>query len=155
MSNCSTGIEYANGSDTIILYNVITSCWTGIELGAHPAENISILLNEFSKCSRGISMGIDSDMVQVQQNNFMNNTKDIRFVQLYPLKYNVFFHRVFDGNYYDSWQGTGPHRIWGAAVIFVIPIFLPEFFISIPIWIPWVYRDLNPAQEPYDIPGLT
>ena len=155
MSNCSTGIEYANGSDTIILYNVITSCWTGIELGAHPAENISILLNEFSKCSRGISMGIDSDMVQVQQNNFMNNTKDIRFVQLYPLKYNVFFHRVFDGNYYDSWQGTGPHRIWGAAVIFVIPIFLPEFFISIPIWIPWVYRDLNPAQEPYDIPGMT
>jgi nitrous oxidase accessory protein len=154
ISNCSTGIEYASGSNTIISYNIISGVWTGIDLGAYPAKNISIILNEFTKCSNGITMGISRDMLQVRQNNFINNTRDIRFTQLFPLKYNLIFNRIFNGNYYDSWQGTGPKLIWGTAVIFVIPILIPDLFFYIPIPIPWFYRDLYPAQEPYDIIGM-
>jgi len=150
ISNCSTGILYNNGSDSTISHNIISAS-TGIDLGVSDANNINILRNGFQRCGTGITLEIKKSWVQVQQNNFINNSRDVRFVQYLPLKYNLFAHRIFDGNYYDTWRGSGPKRIRGIAIIFDIPIwFFPEIFFDIPIWIPWVYRDLNPTHEPYD-----
>jgi hypothetical protein len=149
VSNCSTGILYNNGSDSTISQNIISAS-TGIDLGVSDANNIGIMQNEFQRCGTGIRLEIKKSLVQVQQNNFINNSRDIRFAQYLPLT----FHRIFDGNYYDTWQGSSPKRIRGIMVIFVIPIWIPEIFFGIPIWIPWVYRDWHPAQEPYDIQGM-
>lgn len=149
--NCSTGILYNNGSDSIISHNLISAS-TGIDLGVDGAKNINIMKNEFQRCGTGIRLSIIKSLVQIRQNNFINNTHDIRFVQSLTLKYNLFFHRIFDGNYYDTWQGSGPKPIRGIMVIFVIPIWMGEFFFYIPICIPWMYRDWHPAKEPYDIP---
>jgi len=152
ISNCSTGIEYGNGSDSLICHNII-SAGTGIDLGVYKAKNISIVNNEFQECGTGIRLVISWNLAQIKQNNFINNTRDILFVQLLPLKFNLVFHRIFNGNYYDTWKGFGPKLIWGATIIFVIPIWIPQIFFFLPIWVPWVYRDLNPAQEPYNIGG--
>jgi hypothetical protein len=154
IDNCSTGILYNNGSDSIISYNFISAS-NGIDLGVNGANNISFMKNKFQRCGTGIRLEFKQSLIQVRQNNFINNTRDIRFVQYLTLKYKFFNHRIFDGNYYDTWRGSGPKWIWGITIIFEIPIwFIAEIFFSIPIWIPWVYRDLNPALQPYDIPGM-
>jgi len=151
IENCDTGINFFNSSDSIISYNFISDTRTGIELRAPGGKNISIMRNQFEGCGMGIYMNLLQSLVEVHQNNFIDNSVDIRIVQYLQLKDNFLFHRIIDENYYDSWHGSGPKRIWGITVIFVIPIWMMEFFAIIPILMPRIYRDWHPVQEPYEI----
>jgi len=92
-------------------------------------------------------------------NNFIGNTKDVTFIHnlFFPLQRNRFIK-----NYWDCYNGTGYQVIVGRCFLF-IPTLIAEFIYTIiegypadnPIYIKWLYFDLHPAQEPYDIPGMT
>jgi nitrous oxidase accessory protein NosD len=152
ISNCSTGILYNHGSDSIVSQNTIISTGVGVDLGVDGANNISITLNDFRQCRIGVGLDIKQSTVRVQENNFIGNQRDIRVVQTAASTYRFFQHRIFNGNYYDTWT-SGPKRIWGITIIYEIPILWGggEFFFMFTIWVPWIYRDWHPAQEPYDI----
>jgi hypothetical protein len=152
ISNCSTGILYNNGSDSIISHNIIIFTGIGIDLGIAGMDNISITRNEFRQCRIGVNLDIKQCTVKVQENNFIANQRDTKVIQTFAWKFLSFQHRIFDGNYYDTWK-SGPKRIWGITIIYEIPILWGggEFFFMFTIWIPWIYRDWHPAQEPYGI----
>jgi hypothetical protein len=150
IDNCGTGIMYDNGSDSIIYHNVLTA-GIGIDLEVVNANNITIIRNELKGCRIGIKLVFKQSLIFVRQNNVVNNSGDAKFAQYLPLKYTIGPNRVFDGNYYDTWK-SGPNRVWGKAIIYEIPLFWGgEFFFVIPISVPWVYHDWDPAREPYDI----
>ena len=152
IDHCGTGIMYDHGSDSIISHNSITA-GIGIDLGVSNANNITMIRNEFRGCRIGVKLDFRQSLIHVRQNNFINNSGDTKFTQYVPLKYTTGSNRVFNENYYDTWK-AGPKRIWGVTVIYEIPLFWGgEFFFVIPIWIPWVYRDVHPAHQPYDITG--
>ena len=150
ISNCSTGILYYNGSDSTIAHNLI-SAGVGIDLETDNMDNITIARNELRQCRIGILLDFRQSIMRVQQNNFIGNGGDVKLIQTVWRTSTRFHPRIFDGNYYDTWK-TGPKWIRGRAIIYIIPMFWGgEFFFVIPIWVPWFYRDPSPAQQPYDI----
>jgi nitrous oxidase accessory protein len=156
IQNCNdTGIEFYNNSDSIISYNLISDVHRGIFLGAEGAKNISIMMNQLQDCGMGICMEFLQSLIDVHQNNFIDNSVDIRIIQHLQLQNNFLSHRILDENYYDSWRGFGSKFILGFTIIYMIPLFMPDMFFFIPVIMLRIYRDKNPAQEPYDIPGMS
>jgi len=69
----------------------------------------------------------------ITKNNFIQNKCNAYFLQ-----FSLFNH--WNGNYWTDWVDVGPKLIKGKLG---------------DVLIPWVNFDWHPAQEPYDIPGLT
>jgi len=159
------GIEYFN-SKLNISANIISDCNTGIDYGGFALGYMSrldvrrsqIFNNEIRDCKIGVRLTIYSfiDTPKITQNNFINNSLNIDFYQIFPIRYNRPLNRIVYNNFYDDWTG-GPERIKGIALIIIIPYisFYPIFIGLIPIETPWLMYDWHPAQEPYDISGIT
>jgi hypothetical protein len=159
------GIEYFN-SNLNISANIISDCNTGVDYGGFALGFMSrldvrrsqIFNNEIRDCKIGVRLSIYSfmDTPKITQNNFINNSLNIDFYQIFPIRYNRPLNRIVYNNFYDDWTG-GPERFKGVALIIVIPYIslYPIFFGLIPIETPWLMYDWHPAQEPYNIPGMT
>ncbi len=150
ITNCSTGISYSNGSNSIISHNLI-SAGIGIDLETNGMSNITIERNEFRQCRIGIQLEFKQSTITVKENNFIDNGGDVKIIETVWQSSNPFHPRILDGNYYDTWT-FGAKRFWGRLILYEIPILWGgEFFFVIPIFIPWVYRDTHPASQPYPV----
>ncbi len=153
IQDCGYGIHFINSSNSIISYNHISDARIGINLGAFGAKNISIEMNQIEDCGIGIYMEFSQSEIEIHRNNFMNNSVDLRMVKHLQFKDNYVFHRIVDENYYDSWRGSGSKFILGFTILAMIPLFMIENIFFIPVLMPRIYRDMNPAEEPYIIGG--
>jgi nitrous oxidase accessory protein len=142
----SAGIYYDGMTQGNISYNKISGCDYGMQM-ASPGKSNLIFNNEFRNNHVGLYTLVVFGAVKITCNNFINNSRDIVFGQLFPIRRQTPRHPIFDKNYYDNWRGSGPKVLWGRSVIFAIPY----FYFPILICIPGVYFDWHPAQEPYDI----
>jgi parallel beta-helix repeat protein len=140
------------GSNNFVSHNIIKNCDLGLDITGEGKENI-IVQNEFNNDKKGIEILLGFNTAKIIKNNFINNKRDISFYQFLPLRRHTYFTPIFENNYYDSSDGNRPHSIFGASVLFAIPIIIPIFpyFGLLPISIPWIYFDWHPAKEPYDI----
>jgi parallel beta-helix repeat protein len=127
-------------------YNKINGCASGLRITS-PGKSNFIFNNEFRNNEEALYTLIEFGAIKITCNNFINNSKDIAFGQLFPIRRQTPRHPIFDKNYYDDWKGTGPKILLGRSLIFAI--FVWYFFI--PICIPGVYCDWHPAQKPYDL----
>jgi nitrous oxidase accessory protein len=143
----SVGIDYEDGSYGNISYNRIGECGSGMQI-VSPGKFNLVFNNEFRANSIGLYTDVKYGTVKISYNNFINNSWSITFQQTLPIRRQTPRNPIFVKNYYDDWRGIGPKVIMGLTLIFVIP---PIPFYGIPIFIPGVYCDWHPAQEPYDI----
>jgi len=160
------GIEYFN-SNLNISTNIISDCNTGIDYGGFAIGYMSrfdvrrsqIFNNEIRDCNIGVRLTIYSfiDTPKITRNNFINNSLNIDFYQIFPIRYNRPLNRIVYNNFYNDWTGIGPEGFKGIALIFVIPYIslYPIFIGLIPIETSWFIFDWHPAREPYDIPGMS
>ena len=153
IQDCGYGIHIINISDSVITYNHISDVEIGINLGAFGTKNSSIEMNQIEECGIGIYMEISQSQIEVHRNNFMNNSVHLRIVKHLQFKDNYVFQRIVDANYYDSWRGSGSKFILGFTILAFIPLLIPEMISFIPVLMPRIYRDMNPAHEPYIIGG--
>ena len=158
------GILLGNCSNSIISSNVISNNWDGIYMEElRPKPNV-ICLNKNTIISGNVissnrrfnifitsslktyiyrnnitdagddafpSLSIFSSLfTKIEQNNFIDNVIDARFTKAY------FCH--WKGNYWDEPRFL-PYPVYG-------------WMSYRPPYIPWIYFDWHPAQEPYDIP---
>ena len=158
------GIYIGNGSNNIF-GNEISHNWVGVGVVLSKNDNISnnvisengfgvyisgsyntmLYRNNISYNNEGVYTWLTS-ADRILQNNFIGNNKSansiqniLMKIQLFKKELNLPLHRnVWSGNYWDDWDGTGPYVIFTKMV----------FFRHISI-------DWHPAQEPYDIPGMT
>jgi hypothetical protein len=78
---------------------------------------------------------------KISKNNFFGNELDGDFRVLWW----QYFFTKWDGNYYDSWTGSGSFIIHGE-------IFREEWYGGDIIWeFEWRYLDKEPVKEPYDV----
>jgi nitrous oxidase accessory protein len=172
-NNDVSGIEIAGGANNLIFYNIIQSNnYFGIAIsavtdkttiqdniidgkiygdsygiyliGVH-SKDIIIEHNTLSNNSYGIEL-FDSSLITISNNNFIKNDCDA-FFKLLPFEKNL-----WKGNYWDDHTGRGPKAIGGRILLFSIEF--PALYLYFEFRIPWVNFDWNPAQEPYDIPGM-
>jgi parallel beta-helix repeat protein len=155
-SNIRQGILiYKPSSQTIISENHITDCELGIDLwtsgGNHRVErneishcreyglNIigtednTIIQNSFEDNPLGLYIDSSSGN-RIEKNNFLNNTRDAFFVFGLELPR----HNTWKQNYWSQ-PRLLPYPIHGNIL----------FFFH------WIQFDWRPAQQPYDIPGIT
>lgn len=113
-----------------------------------------IYLNTISNVSYiGIILSISYGN-RIHSNNFINNTEDVSFE--YGLSWALLGNR-FIKNYWDSYLGIGPKVIVGFyfPVMLIIIMFLLFGRYPYNFYTKWLQFDWFPAQEPYDIPGMT
>ncbi|MBN1280630.1 MAG: right-handed parallel beta-helix repeat-containing protein [Candidatus Thermoplasmatota archaeon] len=146
IDTASVGIYYNEVKYGNISFNKIDGCDYGLQITS-PGKSNFIFNNEFRNNEEGLYTLVEFGAVKITCNNFINNSRDISFGQLFPIRRQTPRHPIFDKNYYDDWSGVGPKVLLGRSLIFAI--FFWYFFI--PICIPGVYCDWHPAQEPYDL----
>jgi parallel beta-helix repeat protein len=142
----SVGIYYDEVKYGNISFNKINGCDYGMQITS-PGKSNFIFKNDFRNNDEGVYTLVAFGAVKITCNNFINNSKDITFGQLFPIRRQTPKHPVFDKNYYDDWKGLGPKILLGRTLIFAFMI----WYFFIPICIPGVYCDWHPAQEPYEI----
>ncbi len=147
ITNCLVGIDYDQGSQGNISYNKIQGCDNGMQI-VEPRSSNLVSKNAFRNNHFGLYTDIKVGTVKITCNNFMNNTKPIVFQQTFPIRRQTPKNPIFDSNFYDDWRGVGPKILVGLTLLFVFP---PIPFYGIPFYIPCLYCDWHPAQEPYDI----
>jgi parallel beta-helix repeat protein len=148
ITNCLVGIDYTQGSQGNISYNKIRGSDNGLQI-AEPGPSNRIFNNEFRENFIGVYTDLTfKTTVKITCNNFMNNSRPITFQQTFPIRRKTPKNPIFDSNYYDDWKGVGPKVLLGLTLLFVFP---PIPFYGIPFYIPCLYCDWHPAQEPYDI----
>ena len=162
ITNCGhVGIAILGGMENIS-YNTIKRCRTGIRIrGSHTI----IYGNKFEACTTGILNNNGNNNI-IQGNNIelcpigysneygggnriiKNNFKECwNFLPWFKVSFLDFLKKDrWIENYWDTWKGFGPKRIFG---IVIIGIPLGEWGIPIPI-LRFAF-DWHPAQEPYDI----
>jgi len=170
--NSGTGISI-NGNKVTISDNVITMCSPyGISIESRTCsihDNyfisntyaltvlggtrlVSIDHNQFENNYMGICTR--STRATISCNNFINNSGHIALLwETIFLTLPFVFYQTpsFSENYWDDWSGEGPQIIHGYLYYW---IHLPSVSIRIPLF-PIVQFDWHPAQEPYDIPGMS
>ena len=150
--DCSgTGIIlWDEAVNNTISNNVIKKCHIGIEIDIwKERKNNLITFNEIRKNGIGINLFVNGgEEVYIHRNNFINNILQILFTGLsFPFYYR---HRILSENYWSNCFGIFPKIGLGISLI---PIgFIPgDFFWIIPLPIPRLIFDWNPALRPYDI----
>jgi nitrous oxidase accessory protein NosD len=115
-------------------------------------RSVSIDHNHFE--NNDIGIWVRSSRVTINRNNFIDNTEYNVYLRWETtlLTLPFVFYRIpsFSENYWDDWNGVKPEVIHG---YFIYWIGLPEVSILV-FSLPIVQFDKNPAQEPYDIPGM-
>jgi parallel beta-helix repeat protein len=114
----------------------------GLECGG---IKISITGNTF-KSNKGCGLLLGgAHFVSVAENNFIRNDRNAYFQNSWPCRWKK--------NYWEPSLGIGPKVIPGRTVI---TLWSPDPWAEPPqLKIPWVQIDWHPAQEPYDIPGMS
>jgi nitrous oxidase accessory protein NosD len=134
---------FVAGEHHTISANIIKRCEIGIK---ERGEYNQIYGNDIENCSVGVYPYEGYGNI-ISKNNFKNYSK----TEFWWVWYLGFYKNKWQRNYWDSWKGIGPQRIPGILVLWI-----PVFFIDIiTIPIPWYEFDWHPAQEPYDIPGMS
>ena len=158
-------MAYSPVSSFVIIGNVITECRdSGISFDGHDHQNVSF--NRISKCKMGIEFGADNTSVYgndiencslgircggVRNIFTKNNFKNYSRIGFWFQKYLLWpWKNKWIGNYWDTWKGSGPKTILG----FIVFEWYGEW-INFIFLFPWVEFDWHPAQEPYDIPGMS
>jgi len=134
-------------ADTYMKYNRIRFNTIGLEIRA--SELINVSYNAFEENDIGVKLYIAEDN-RIDHNNFLHNEKDVDFFESRgPLQVKKAV---------AAWG----HNYWGESSIYpkiirgireINMYFLP--YVGISFKIPWFNIDWNPAQEPYDITGMT
>lgn len=95
---------------------------------------------------------------KIQQNNFILNKrqaaiqKSLRLIEI-PLL--PFYRQKWDNNYWDDWTTSLSRPITGLGII-TFRYIVPNAYVDIPIaFFLFVEVDRHPAQEPFDIPGVS
>jgi len=157
-------------SKQIIIGNKITNNNIGISLYAG-----SYCVIRHNNISSNNVYGIQLDFVtnsSILQNNFFDNKGNALFVRSiigelriklrHELFYKKYYNNIYDP-YYTPWKkNTWDGNYWSRPRILPKPIFgsikitgFQFWFNDIPIPIDCVNFDWHPAQEPYDIPGMS
>jgi len=126
-------IFFSNSSWCIISSNILSSFIDGVGFTFHSNYN-SVFLNDIHASLRNNVYIASSFFNTVTQNNMEKKRDSASF-------FNSMFNR-WDANF------------WGAPRLFPKPI-VGHYYINSTIGIPWFQFDWHPAQEPYDIPGMT
>ena len=147
--DCSNGIQNEGNNDQFS-DNIIRRCSVGINF--YQGHSSLINRNHIVNCSVGIYLWNGAENI-ITENNFINYSKN----ELWWRGYRAIFFSLWSGkkdvwknNYWGTWNGKGPQPIHGTRVITIL--FVP-FPISISV--KWLAFDWHPAQEPYDIPGMS
>jgi parallel beta-helix repeat protein len=133
ISDCDTGVCIWSSNANTIKENIITGC-RGFGIHAVGSAN-KIFGNHLEDNVMGIEVWIFFN--RIEQNNFINNSLNARFVYSMPLLPR-FFNRWFN-NYWDK-----PREL---------PYLIPgKIGFSSALLLPWFPQfDRHPAQEPHDI----
>lgn len=153
ITDCSMAGITVDDTLQAISGNTLKRCKVGISLYPPGSGNV-VYGNDFDNCPVGVRSE-NSGRNTITKNNFKNysligwwfeNYYYLYFSSLGLIQYILRKDRWVD-NYWDTWIGIGPKKILGTLTI-------GRYFLGYPFYvtIPWVDRDWNPAQEPYDIP---
>jgi parallel beta-helix repeat protein len=144
------GISIAQGDNTVISDNDIRFCGVGIYV--EDSDSVSIFLNNVEKNAMGISTSSANNIEITQNNIHLNRERNIVFREY--IRQNMYI----DNNYWGILK-LFPKKILGLQLIYLFTLHLDEWnppFGDWPIYLPLpkIYVDKNPAQKPYDIPGI-
>jgi parallel beta-helix repeat protein len=144
---CTTGISVGSAVNTIVSLNHLSENEFGVVV--YGSYNTTVFQNNFTANNISVvTMGTSADAIR--QNNFFNNNwsalssqRILMRIRLVNLYLGVPLHRnVWDGNYWDE-PRSSPYMIPS--------VFVRTFYvINIGLQFDW-----HPAQEPYDIPGMS
>jgi nitrous oxidase accessory protein len=143
--NCSKGINIICNNN-LIKENLISGCKVGMKIFCQ-GINASLIQNNEIRNSR-IGMIIDEPdvyIMSITQNNFIQNKIQTFFTAINPSRSNS----IWSKNYWGETLNL-PKSLFGFGILLFSNT---DFAIGLPI--PWVCYDLHPAQEPYDIPGMS
>ncbi len=141
-NGCGIELGYEECIGSYISRNVITHNYYGIWSVLSSKNNIS-----YNEIADNVGIGLflyGSENNIVSRNNFINNSKSAGFIIYEKINKSIWIE-----NY---WSDS------------IFHLFFPKFIFGMFWWIinedlffpfPWVQLDRHPAQEPYDIPGLT
>jgi len=110
-------------------------------------KSLIISQNNFINNTLGLNSS-DSDAVTITQNNFIGNTWQAFFRGFW------YQPNRWSGNYWSDFHGKGVKVIFGNVVLFAIP-FGGYYHYFLVFRSPWVNFDWHPAQEPYNITGMS
>ncbi len=119
-----------------IHHNTITGGDYGIYIKEDTTSNL-FFYNELSLTTIGVYLRDNSANNTFYRNNFLDIVVDDVFFELRLL----YWRNNWQENYWGASQ-TFPKVLFGRIGIFAMKI-------------PWINMDWSPAQEPYDIPGMT
>jgi len=175
IANCGVGL-WIGGYNEIVNNTIINNT-----VGIHCVNgNNEIYNNNFTQNSNALNLA--SSYNNVYRNNFFKNNRksdavgvtleffgignkihENNFIKNFY--YNVGFSldlsdlskdkNIIDNNYWSRYKGFGSKPLSGIVTLFVFYIHTYPFWIPIYITVPWIICDKNPAQEPYDIPGMS
>jgi nitrous oxidase accessory protein len=172
------GIRIDYGSNISLFNNVISNNTIGCNIYINPKNNCSLHDNFFLNNTNGIELQMGSPYIEhneikgntqgisisntngiIRFNNFIENDFNVRYDLRLSLIQCILFllhKQKYDSNYWDNWKASTPKPIFGIALILII-IDWPGLNPAIlPIGLyPFIMFDRHPAQEPYDIPGMT
>jgi parallel beta-helix repeat protein len=138
------GLEAGSGN------NITENIFIGNDIGLEVYSGNTILGNHIEKSRIALILS-DASNTKINQNNFINNTKDATFSEL-----SRFHGNNWDNNYWDdAFFPFGYKFIFGT-----VQTRIPRIWQTFPgetlyYWIRWINLDRNPAQVPYDIPGMS
>ena len=152
--NKNSGVSIAWGKNQNNLLTLNTISFNGGEgVGLNGAYNNTIQQNTITDNNLGISVEY-STKNRVIENNIFNNEQNAQINSGSIGLIRFLLSNTWDGNYWGYSQST-PYLIRGKCYFTVLNIISSRFVHPIPIWFPFVKFDRDPAQEPYDIPGMT
>ena len=138
------GID-GGSSDHTVTGNIFLGNVIGLDIDG---PDHKIMGNHFENNSLGLRLA--SSDTAVHQNNFVQNERHATFAEN-----NRSHGNTWENNYWDV-----PFHLFGYVFIFgKVKTGVKRFLQFIPdsieyYWILWMNVDRNPAQEPYDIPGM-
>jgi parallel beta-helix repeat protein len=91
---------------------------------------------------------MNGDGITILKNNFINNTQNVQLEKstfLWEVPFHLTYHQHWKNNYWSDWDQTGFYKIRGTWYVGNVYLYIKLHFRE---------YDLNPAKEPYDIPGI-
>ncbi len=127
-SNNRKGLELHYTNNNIVSYNTFSYNFISVDL---TGSNTEITRNNFIQNFVDFEI-INKSGIIISRNNFNNRRMSINFITTNKIKW--------DGNYWRNWQLNVPKPIFGLKPL-----------LNVPLLIPTIEFDLNPAQEPFNI----
>ncbi len=157
------GLELGDSKQrTYATNNIITNNLVGIYTASEKLSTIQ--MNQIEGNEVGIRLCVEN-RATITKNNFIDNVLDVDITGTFsPLGYVLwilFFGRLIKskwyGNYWDKWNTNLPKPIIGLIEVELVIPRSGDNYIYIPLgFYPSNLRfDWFPAQEPYDIPGMS